>query len=199
VGQGTNDGVLEIWAAGRDHLTIRLGVQVRDPRRQVKLLPARYVRLQVASPPPRRVDGTTWVEGLVTNTGDRFDPDSPPADREVFPLGGIAPLGQPNPGTIVLDRWFTVPASPRSAPIFTLGPAGPVGGPLSFQSVPYPDPRIDGATLLEAEVDYLYEKKRVDFDREVNVADDGVWVAVSTERFFPPERASADSIVRLVP
>jgi hypothetical protein len=198
VGQATNDGVLEIWDAGSDHLTIRLGVQVRDPEREVELLPARYVRLQVASPPPRRVDGTTWVEGLVTNNGDQFDPDTAPADVEVLPLGGIAPLGQPDPRTIVLDRWFAVPVALKRAPIFTLGPAGPVGGPLSFPSVPYPDPRIDGKTLLEAEVDYLYERKRVDFDREVNLADNGVWVAISTERFFPPERASADSIVRLV-
>ena len=141
----------------------------------------------------------------MVNSGDPFDPGNPPADGQVFPIGG-APLGQPDPRTIVLDRWFVVPRAPDHAQPFSLGPAGPKGGPLSFRSIPYPDPTdpTDGKTLSQVEVDYClptapFEITPVPFDREVNIAVDGVWVAVSLERFFPPERASAESIVRVMP
>jgi hypothetical protein len=216
VGQGSNDGVLEFRAADRDHLAFRLGLQFRDleKRPSTGLLPARYVRVQVASPPPRRVDGTLWAEGLVVSSGARFDPDNPPADGKVFPISGIAPLDQPDPGTIVLDRWLAAPAvtdpdvmgadvADNDAPtqIFTLGPADPRDGwPLSFLSVAYPDPSIDGTPLSKARVNYYRDDDPpVRFEREVNIAEDGVWVAVSADRFFPPERPSADYIVRLVP
>jgi len=157
--------------------------------------------MQVASPPPRRVDGTTWLQGLVVNSGDAFDPRNPPADGQVFPIGGTAPLGQPDPRTIVLDRWFVVPQAPDDARTFSLGPAGPKDEPLSFRSIAYPDPTDprDGVTLSVVEVDYCFETTPVPFDREVNIAVDGVWVAVSLERFFPPGRASAESIVRVMP
>jgi hypothetical protein len=200
VGQGSNDGVLEIWDAGRDHLDIRIGLQFHDPERRQALLLARYVRVQVTSPPPLRVDGTTWLAGLALESGAPFDPSKPPTDGQVFPVSGTAPLAQPDPRTIVLDQWFEVPKSPEGPrlPTFTLGPTGPPGGPLSFKSVPYPDPRKDGEVLSEVEVDYCAETQPVGFDRDVNIAVDGAWVAVSLDRFFPPERASADSIVRVI-
>jgi len=157
--------------------------------------------MQVVSPPPRRVDGTTWSAGLAVDSGDPFDPGNPPPDGLVFPISGTAPLGQPDPRTIVLDRWFVVPVPPddEAPATCSLGPAGPRGGPLSFRSVPYPDPRKNGVPLPKVEVDYCLETRPITFDREVNVAVDGVWVAVSLDRFFPPERASADCIVRGVP
>ena len=131
------------------------------------LLPARYVRLQVASPPPRRVDGTLWKEGLVDSDGTPFDPGRPPADKDVVPLGGIAPLGQPDPETIVLDRWLAVPAVPPTRSLtrtFAMGTADTATRPLTFLSVPYPDPSVDGTRLDVAGVAYYCEGKIV-FDR----------------------------------
>jgi hypothetical protein len=151
----------------------------------------------VASPPPRRVDGTLWKEGLVDSDGTPFDPGRPPADKDVVPLGGIAPLGRPDPGTIVLDRWLAVPAVPPTRALtrtFAMGTADTAIRPLSFLSVPYPDPSIDGTRLDVAGVAYYCEDK-IKFDRPV----DGEWIAVSLDRFFPPERASADYIVRVQP
>jgi hypothetical protein len=135
------------------------------------------------------------------NGDEPFNPENAPAGAHVFPIGGIAPLAQPHPRTIVLDRWLTVPEAPDKAdlPILSLGPAGPPRGPLSFQSIPYPDPRVNGETLDEVEVDYCFDHRRIPFDRGINVDVDGVWAAVSLTRFFPPERESPDSIVRVVP
>jgi len=199
--QGSKDGVLDFLSAGREHLTFRLGVSFRQPLRPASptgsLLPARYVRLQVASPPPRRVDGTLWKEGLVDSSGAPFDPAHPPADKDVVPLGGIAPLGRPDPTTIVLDRWLAVPAVPPIRALtrtFAMGTADTAMRPLTFLSVPYPDPSIDGTRLDVAGVAYYCEGK-LEFDRPV----DGEWIAVSLDGFFPPERASADYIVRVQP
>jgi hypothetical protein len=198
--------VLDFLSADRGHLTFRLGVQFRDPLQPApapeSLLPARYVRLQVASPPPGRVDGTAWDDGLVVTGGGPFKrADQPPKDGRVDPLGGIAPLGQPDPKTIVFDRWFAVPAVPPTRALtrtFAMGTANPAIRPLSFLSVPYPDPRINGKRLAVAGVDY-YSETKIEFDREVDSADGDWIVAVSLDRFFPPERASADYIVRVFP
>lgn len=199
--QGMKDGVLDFVTVGHDHLTFRLGLQWHEPLRPAlppdSLLPARYVRLQVASPPPRRVDGTRWDDGLVVAGGGRFDRAEPPADGRVDPLHGVAPLRQPDPGTIVLDRWLAVPAVPPTRALtrtFAMGAADPDIGPLSFLSVPYPEWSIDGRRLDVAGVDY-YCEGRIDWDRRV----DGGWIAVSLDRFFPPERASADYIVQVTP
>ena len=52
------------------------GLQFRDPDepRPDSLLPARYIRVQVASPPPKRIDGTTWAEGLMADVSARNYP-----------------------------------------------------------------------------------------------------------------------------
>jgi hypothetical protein len=193
--QATPDAVLEPLSAKRRHLGFRLGVQLRDPLRpeplQGSLLPVRFVRIQVASPPPRRVDGTEWEEGLRMSTGDPFEPRNPPADGMVSPLQGIAPLGQPRPATIVLDRWLAVPAVPPTRALtrtFTLAPPDPKFQPISCLSVRY----LDGTPLGVAGVTYYCEGE-LTFDRPA----DGDWIAVSLDRFFPPERGSADYIVRL--
>ena len=196
----TPDGVLDILGAGRDHLTFRLGLQWRDPLRSApppdSLLPARYVRIQVASPPPERVDGTPWHDGLVVSERRPVrSGHAPPADGRVDPLGGVAPLGQPDPETIVFDRWLAVPAVPPTQALtrtFEIDTADPSITPLSFLSVPYPDASIDGKRLAVVGVDYYYEGT-IEFDRPAK----NEWIAVSLERFFPPERASAELIVRV--
>jgi hypothetical protein len=203
VGEGSKDGVLEALSADPERLRFRLGVQFRDlvwpAPPQGSLLPARYVRIQVASPPPRRVDGSEWEEGLRLSSGAAFDPRNPPADGRVSPLHGIAPLGQPRPKTIVLDRLLAVPAVPPTQALtrtFTLAPPDPKSQPISFLSVPYPAPSIDGTPLRVAGVTY-YAEDELAFDRPVDRPVDGDWIAVSLDRFFPPERDSADYIIRL--
>jgi hypothetical protein len=203
VPQGIKDGVLDFLSVTPGRIAFLLGVQFRDPRRARpnSLLTARYVRVQVASPPPSRVDGTAWAKGLVVRGDGPFDPDNPPAHAPVLPVDGIAPLGQPDPETIVLDRWLAVPATPTKAPpqTFTMTAPDPKAGePMSFLSVRYPDPRPEGVPLAEAAVDY-HNEVDIDLDREINIAVHGVWIAVSLDRFFPPERASADYIVRVTP
>jgi len=196
--------VLDFLSAGREQLTFRVGLQFRDPLQPPpppgSVLPFRYIRVQVASPPPQRVDGTRWMDGLRDSRGNPFDPDNPPEDGEVSALQGIAPLGQADPATIVLDRWLAVAAvPPRQALTRTfilLGTPNPPEGPLSFLSVPYPDPSINGTRLTEAGVAYYRAGAHFAFDRSVDAAD-GDYVAVSLDRFFPAERASADYIVRV--
>ena len=201
-GSGTTpDGVVDLLGAGRQHLTFRFGLQWREPLLSARppdwLLPARYIRIQAASPPPERVDGTRWDDGLVVTGGGRFDRDAPPTDLRVDPLDGVAPLGQPAPETIVLDRWLTVPAVPPTRALtrtFEIGTADPSIRPLTFLSVPYPDASIDGKRLAVAGVDYYYEGT-IKFDHPAK----DEWIAFSLERFFPPERASAEFIVRVQP
>ena len=206
--QGSPDGILDFRSAGLGHLTFRLGVQFRDPLRPPpppgSILTNRYVRVQVASPPPGRIDGTTWEKGLRDSSGAPFTPGSRPADGEVTPLKGIAPLGQPDPRTIVFDRWLAVPVvSPTRALTRTFAfestdTADAAEPPLSFLSTFYPRLRIDGTLVTVAGVAY-YTEGRLDFDRPVDTAADGDYVAVSLERFFPAERPSADYIVRVTP
>ena len=199
--QGSPDGVLDLLSAGSERLTFRLGVAFRDPLRPPpppgSLLPARYVQVQVASPPPPRVDGTSWDDGLRLSDGRPFDPSRPPADGRVVPVTGIAPLGRPDPRTIVFDRWLVLPAvSPTRAltRTFAFDTADPTETPLSFLSVFYPGLAADTV----AGVSYYTDGELV-FDRPLDTAVDGMYFAVSLGCFFPPERPSADYIVRVTP
>jgi len=193
--------VVDFLSAGRDHLTFRLGLQWREPLASApppdSLLAARYIRIQAASPPPQRIDGTRWDDGLVVTGGGRFDREKPPADWRVDPLDGVAPLRQPDPATIVLDRWLAVPAVPPRQALtraFAIGPADPSLSPLSFPSAPYPAASIGGKRLAVVGVAYAFEGT-IRFDREA----EDEWIAVSLERFFPPERPSPELIVRVQP
>ena len=202
MGSGTTpDGVVDILGAGRLHLSLRFGLIWREPLLSTgpadRLLPARYLRIQAASPPPDRVDGTLWDEGLVVTGGGPFNRTAPPADLKVDPLDGVAPLGQPDPERIVLDRYLAVPAVPPTRALtrtFEIGTADRSIRPLTFLSAPYPDASIDGKRLAVAGVDYYYEGT-IEFDRPA----EDEWIAFSVERFFPPERASAEFIVWVPP
>jgi hypothetical protein len=201
--QASSDAVLEPVQAYRGSLRFRLGITFRRPLQTGAApdpLPARYLRIQVASPPPRRIDGTDWSAGLRVDDGSEngspFDPEKPlPAGARVFPLEGLAPFGQPAPESIVLDRWLAVPAVPRTSALtrtFELADPGPGGaGPTnSFLSVRYPVPSLGGEKLDMAGVAY-YCQDELDFDRQA----EHPWLAISLDRFWPPERASADYIV----
>ena len=95
-----SDAVMDLRVCP-DSLHFRLGVQFRIPDQAPpsleSLLPARYLRIQVASPPPRRIDGSRWQDGLRvrdgTKNGREFDADDPTWKKSgVFPLEGISPL-----------------------------------------------------------------------------------------------------------
>ena len=193
-----SDAVMDLRVCP-DSLHFRLGVQFRIPDQAPpsleSLLPARYLRIQVASPPPRRIDGSRWQDGLRvrdgTKNGREFDADDPTWKKSgVFPLEGISPLDQPPPDTLVLDRWLAVPAVPPTAALTTTFLLKDPSPSNDFISVHYPAPVVDGKELEVAGVHYYCEgvfpltgeaKKK--------------WVAVSLARFFPRERTSADYIV----
>jgi hypothetical protein len=155
----------------------------------------------VASPPPDRVDGSQWYEGLQVydDDGDReFDPHAAWKPSSVLPREGISPFGQPPPEKIVLDQWVGVPAVlPTTAltTAFTLIAPDKSDVPSNhFLSIPYPRPTIDGVELKVTGVNYHTERE-LDF-RPRHV---GAWIAVSFDRFWPPDRASADYVVAVEP
>jgi hypothetical protein len=195
------DAVLDFLCATRERFQFRLGVAFRalldPPPSPDPSLPARYLQIQVASPPPSRLDETTWYEGLRTSDGRPFDPGSPPADGIVTPLAGIAPLRLPPAGTIVLDRWVAVPAvTPTQAltRTFAFDPEHLARPPLHFLSAFYPGQQAGTV----AGVAY-YTQGDLVFDRPLDIDVDGPYFAVSLSRFFPPERPGADYIVQVMP
>jgi hypothetical protein len=199
----SSDAVMDPVRACPHSLQFRLGIQFRIPNRAppslASLLPARYLRIQVASPPPNRVDGSSWQSGLRvhdhTENGRKFDASDPTwRQAEVFPLEGISPLDQPAPETLVLDQWLAVRSVPPTAAIpttftLTVPSLRSVGMTNHFLSVPYPAPVVDGKELKVAGVTYFCEEVL----SLTGEAKD--WIAVSFDRFWPPERASADYIV----
>jgi hypothetical protein len=201
MGHPGGDVVLDPVRAFPRRLQYQLGIEFRFPDRPPSppdsLLPARYFRIQVASPPPNRVDGSRWFEGLRVyddDGGDReFNPNAPWKPSCVFPLEGISPFGQPPPKTIVFDQWVGVPAVPPTEALTTaftlIVPDKPDVPSNHFLSIPYPRPTIDGVGLTVTGVNYQTEGV-LDFTHDV-----GRWIAVSFDRFWPPERASADYIV----
>jgi len=194
------DAVLNFLSVTRERFRYRLGLAFRDPVQappRDPSLPARYLQVQAASPPPSRVDDTTWAEGLQLSDGSPFDPDNPPPDGIVTPVTGIAPLRWPDPGKIVLDRWLAVPAVLPAQALtraFAFGPDDPATTPLSFPAVFYPGQK----TGTVAGVDYYTEGELV-FDRSLDTDVDGMYFALTLGRFFPPERPGADYIVRVTP
>jgi hypothetical protein len=197
-----SDAVIDQVRACPDSIRFRLGLQFYSPGRVPpleRLLPARYLRIQAASPPPGRIDDSGWQDGLRvydgTENGREFDASDPTWKQSgVFPLEGISPLDQPPPDTLVLDRWLAVPAVPPTAALtttFTLTPPkrGSVGTTNHFISVDYPMPVGDGEGPKVAGVAYYCEAV-LRFTRK---AED--WIALSFSRFYPHERQSADYII----
>jgi len=196
------DAVLDKISAWRENgavrLQFRLGVGFRraDAGSPQSELPPRYFRIQVASPPPRRSNGTDWEAGLRiddgTTNGVPFSTDAwEPDRRAVFPLGGLSALGLPEPETLQFDQWVAVPtARERPVFIFTIRGVNEPAGDNHFVSVEYPRPIIDGAPRDDAGVTYFTERT-ISLDGAV-----GKWIAICLEdRFYPPGRSSADYIV----
>lgn len=205
----SSDGVMEPVRACPHLIQFRFGLEFRVPNRarasSGSPLLARYVRIQAAWPPPRRVDRSDWRDGLVLEGGRRFEAGNKGwRSSGVLPLEGIAPLDQPPPATVVLDLWLRVPRVPpaeAATETFTLtlpGRKGSVEKANHFLSVPYPPPVVDGRMLAVAGVTYAC---RGELRWTRDLVDQGGkdagkdYVAVSFDRFWPPERASADYIV----
>jgi hypothetical protein len=147
--------------------------------------PAMYRRVQVVSPPPDR-GGEPWHAGL-TLDDKPFHPGVP-TDRlgEVRIEDGIPSLDLPDPSSIVLDRWFSIPRQ-RATIVFPGSDAGE-----HLLSVQYWNPVPSGEQSVTREVDY-HGSYRMEFDRPP-VSD---WIAVSFDGFWPPERDSADVLIPL--
>jgi hypothetical protein len=200
--QAGSDGVLDPVRAYPDRLQYRLGLQFRLPRSpSAASLPARYVRVQIASPPPHRIGGERWRTGLLVKTKDGtrdFDPDgSDWTDFEVFPKTGIPGLATPDPETLVFDQWIAVPAVPATralTSVFTLTAPGLRGAPANhFLSVGYVQPVLGGAPLDVAGVSY-YRQDILDFEFDRTAKE---WLAISFDLFRPGPRDSADYIVKV--
>jgi len=196
-----SDAFMSVQHVCRDGIRFWLGLQWRAPGSPMKPLVARYLRISVASPPPRRVGGADWQEGLRvrgnTKNGRQFDEEDDSWKRQgVFQLEGTPALDQPAPDTILLDRWLAVPAvrtGPEADPAastftFTARP-----NPRMFLSVPYPQPPIGQSGVASVPVCYagLYAL------RWTRPLDPRAFVAISLDRFWPPERDSADYIAQV--
>ena len=99
----------------------------------------------------------------------------------------IPSLDQPAPDDIVLDRWLTVPGNPT-----TLEFNGQVDH-LGFLSASYPQPELDECGVAQVPVDY-YRQDDIPWLRELPVNN---WVAISFDRFWPPERESVEYIAQI--
>ena len=204
--QAASDAVLEPLNVYSDGIQFRLGVGFRSPRQAPSptgaLPPARYLRVQIASPPPDRIRegrASTWYDGLrvVDVKGERqFRPEgSDWADYAVFPATGIPHLGPPDPNTILFDQCVAVPAvlaTEALARVFKI--AGPRAGDTAIISVPYDLPILEGKTAEWAGVSYyMLDMFEFEFERAA-----GKWLAVSFEQFQPERRRpSADYILKV--
>lgn len=155
---------------------------------------ALHVRIQAASPPPSRVDKLPWEFGIRVNDGTEAGQplqvavgDDSWKQHGVFQVKGIPSLDQPAPGDIVLDRWLTVPGHRT-----TLEFNGNVDH-LGFLSASYPQPELDERGVAQVPVDY-YRQDDIPWLRDLPV---NSWVAISFDRFWPPERESVEYIAQI--
>jgi hypothetical protein len=161
-------------------------------------LRALYTRIQVASPPPGRVDNLPWEFGIRVNDaveeeGRPLNPAAADASwkqQGVFQVKGIPSLDQPDPGDILVDQWLTVRAAKDDPTTvrFTkeLDPRG-------FLSAWYPQPELNEHGEAQVEVDY-YGEYQIPWPRALPV---NSWLAISFDRFWPPERESVEYIAQV--
>ena len=188
MGQPLSDAAVEILGACRHALRFAFGAPVGYPYAAARIAsdnppPALFRRVQVAWPPPER-QGEPWQAGLRTSSGP-FDPDNPPAQlSEVWAQDGAVALDEPNPDSIVLDWFFSVPRTRQ-----TMSFPGP-DQDFTVLSVPY------WKGQQTANVEY-FVTRRLAFPEELSDEQRGKWIAISFDAFWPPERDSADVIARL--
>jgi hypothetical protein len=192
MGEPVSDAAFQLLGACVHSLRFGFGAPLDYPYAPARLAkknppPALFRRLQAASPPPDR-DGGRWETGM-SRAGRPFDPNrSPDQLAEVEVAEGAASLDLPDPGTIVLDRWFSVPRRQQTM-AFPGDDRGKYLTSIRYWAPPIP-PLQDRAEEL---VEY-YDEYRMEWDRS---PEKRAWVAVSFDAFWPPERDSADLIIPL--
>jgi hypothetical protein len=193
-----SDAVFDFLQVCRDGIQLELGVRapIHSQDAPEKRLRAIYRRVQAASPPPAR-DGRPWELGIRVKDGTEDGQPLRVADGDdswkregVFHLEGIPSLDQPTPNTIVLDRWMAVPAVQAHPTTFAFTNEVDQRG---FLSVSYPQPQIGDDGVTPVGVAY-FEQYTLYWARQLPP---GAWVAISFDRFWPPERDSADYIAQV--
>ncbi len=192
------DAVWDALQVCRNGVQLKLGIRTSthpqdSPENRLRAL---YRRIQAASPPPTR-DGRPWEYGIRVKDGTEDGQplrvaagDDSWKRQGVFHLEGISSLDQPPPGTIVLDQWLAVPAVQANPTTFDFTNEVDQRG---FLSVSYPQPPIGDAGVTPVGVAY-YEQRTLRWTRQLPA---GAWVAISFDRFWPPERDSADYIAQV--
>jgi hypothetical protein len=190
MGQPVSDAAVEFLGACRHSLRFSFGAPIGYPYAAAQLArgnppPVLFRRLQAAEPPPRR-GGARWQSGLMI--GDEpFEPEKAPDRlRDVWAQEGAVALDVPEPETVVLDWWFSVP---RARQMMTF--PGP-DQDRCILSVPYWNPSQSYGEPVTTQVEYFVTHRLAWAQRPRDK-----WVAVSFDAFWPPERDSADVIVRL--
>lgn len=203
----SSDALIDVRRVCRHGIQLKLGLEWWDRQPGVEPLDprirSRYRRVQAASPPPTR-DGAPWQEGIRLGRADRDGGPLEPADltdpwkrQGTFCLPGIPSLDPPPPAALVLNRFVTCvePAEVEQAP----------GGGVAFEfapwmldrwgflSVPYPQPRLRAEGVTPVTARYVGDLV-LSWTRQLQP---GAWVALSLDRFWPPERDSADYIARV--
>jgi hypothetical protein len=203
-----SDAAIEVLKVGRDGIRFRFGAELRlpgekyePPRPPSDALPVKRFWVTAASPPPTR-DGLPWESGLLLN-----DPTAQGAPTAFQPTGrsqggtekwqlygvnwdeGILPLDEPPPGTIVLNQALLVPFEWEREMVVNRNP-----DPLGFLSIAYEQPD-EKAESTSVGVNY-YGEYTLPWSKRLNPGD---WVAISFDRFTPPERKSADFITQVQP
>jgi hypothetical protein len=187
------DAVFDVLQVCRNGIRLKFGVRAPTrpqgpPERRLRAI---YRRIQAAYPPPTR-DGRPWEYGIRVADGTEdgqslrvTDGDDSWKRQGVFHLEGIPSLDQPAPDTIVLDGWLTVPAVQASPTTFTFTNEVDQRG---FLSASYPQPPIGDVGVAYFDQCTFYWTRDLPSD---------AWIAVSFDRFWPPERDSADYIARV--
>jgi hypothetical protein len=192
---GVGDAIFDSLQICRDGVRFIFGiVPPTNPQASPgNRLRAIYRRIQAASPPPDRVDGSAWESGICVGDDRKNCRPLRPADGDdswkrlgVYYIEDIASLDQPKPGAIVLDQWLTVAVKPTTRPFSAKDRLG-------FLSAFYPQPVMEGAGRTCVEVDY-----NATFDLKWSTPlEPGSWVAISFDRFWPPERESVEYIAQI--
>jgi hypothetical protein len=197
-----------VWSGGLEYrigLQFQLVGQPLSSSLRETLEPVRNIRLQVASPPPLRLDGSRWYDGLRVTDGTEDGRPFDPEDDSWRDLGVFAPekngppnLRQPEPHTLIFDDMITLPlvqASAQRRTATTLLRSGePVIGEADhFLSVYYETPTASGVRLTAAAVTY-HTAGTLQFTGRP-----GKWVVASLDEFKPDDRTSADYIAPVDP
>ncbi len=192
------DAVFDFLQVCRNGIQLKLGVRAPTHPQGPPEKPPRaiYRRIQAASPPPTR-DGRPWDLGIRVKDGTEdgqplrvADGDDSWKRRGVYHLEGIPSLDQPTPNTIVLDRWMAVAAVQAHPTTFAFTNEVDQRG---FLSVSYPQPHIGDDGVTPVGVAY-FEQYTFHWARPLPAR---AWVAISFDRFWPPERHSADYIAQV--